>query len=131
VWLHLYAASIYRLTQPEAQKLTVREAFKCVTDSPACPISHAWTSDDLAAMAQVAGLVSRHIGNAVSVREVAILPQRFNAILDVRLEREHRDFLLGLTFDARGVPYFNGQAAGIDGCYELVHRATAIAPVTE
>lgn len=129
VWLHLYAAYLYRLKQPDAAELSVREAFKRVTDSPACPISHAWTPSDVATMAEAAGLVSRHIGNAVSVREVAILPQRFDAILAIELEQEHRDFLLDLTFDARGVPYFKGQAAGIDGCYELVHGTPTTASV--
>lgn len=129
VWLHLFAAYLYRLKDPEAAGLSVREAFKRVTDSPACPISHAWTPANVRAMAQEAGLAARHLGNAVSVRELAILPQRFDAILDLKLERAHRDVLLGLTFDARGVPYYQGHAAGIDGCYELAHDTQTSQPV--
>ena len=32
---------------------------------------------------------------------------------------EHRNFLASLTFDQQGIPYFHGNVAGIDGCYEL------------
>ena len=128
VWLHLFAAYLYRMKQPEAKGLSLAEAFKRVTDTPQCPISHAWTPRDVAAMAQTAGLTATHLGNAVAVSEVAILPKRFDAILDPKLEEEHRDFLLGLTFDARGVPYSGSQAAGLDGCYELRADTRTIAP---
>jgi hypothetical protein len=55
----------------------------------------------------------------VSVHEMKILEHRYRAIEDPSLATEHRKFLLGLTFDARGLPWHAGQIAGIDGCYEL------------
>jgi SAM-dependent methyltransferase len=119
IWLHLFAAYLYGHKHPDAAGLSLKDAFRRITDSPDCPISHAWTPADVLSMAEAAGLHARHIGNAVSVREVDILPRRFEAILDPALGAEHRHFLLGLTFDNRGVPYFNGHAAGLDGCYEL------------
>lgn len=119
IWLHLYAAYIVRRTQPEGKGLTVREAFKRSTDTADCPISQAWTPMDVIGMGKKAGFHGTHLGNAVSVREIAILPQRFDAILDPDLEYEHRRFLLDLTFDSRGVPYHESQAAGIDGCYRF------------
>jgi SAM-dependent methyltransferase len=119
VWLHLFAGWLYPARHPEARGLALRDVFRRVTDSPDCPISHAWTPADVAAMAREAGLAVNHLGNAVSVREVAILPERFDAILDPALAPEHRDFLLGLTFDPRGVPHAGSHAAGLDGCYEL------------
>jgi hypothetical protein len=51
-----------------------------------------------------------------------ILPKRFEAILNAELEQEHRRFLLGLTFDRRGLPYSGDKAAGIDACYLLEPR---------
>jgi SAM-dependent methyltransferase len=119
VWLHLFAAYLYPSQYPEAKGLPLRDVFRRVTDSPDCPISHAWTPADVAAMAREAGLAATHLGNAVAVREVALLTERFDAILDPSLPAEHRNFLLALTFDSRGVPYFGPHAAGLDGCYEL------------
>jgi hypothetical protein len=122
VWLHLYAAYMIRFTRPDGRGLTVREAFRRSTDTEECPISEAWTPDEVTAMCAAAGFTCRHLGNAVSVRELAILPTRFDAILNLNLEEEHRRFVLDLTFDARGVPYRGNKAAGIDACYELAPR---------
>ena len=73
-------------------------------------------------MSAQAGFACRHLGNAVSVHELVILPKRFNAIVSPDLEAEHRRFLLGLTFDRRGLPYWGDKAAGIDACYLLEPR---------
>jgi hypothetical protein len=35
------------------------------------------------------------------------------------LAAEHRDFLLALTFDNKGLPRYGDTYAGIDGCYFL------------
>jgi SAM-dependent methyltransferase len=123
VWLHLFAAYLYGRKHPDAAGLSLSDAFRRITDSPDCPISHAWSPDDVAGLAKEAGFDLIHLGNAISVRELAILPQRFDAILDPALPAEHRAFLLGLTFDNRGVPYHNTHAAGLDGCYELAAAA--------
>jgi SAM-dependent methyltransferase len=122
VWLHLYAAYMLRLTQPDGQPRTVREAFRRSTDTEDCPISEAWTPAQVSGMAAEAGFACRHLGNAVSVHELVILPKRFVGILNPQLEDEHRRFLLGLTFDRRGLPYWGDKAAGIDACYLLEPR---------
>ena len=38
---------------------------------------------------------------------------------DLDLPAEHRKFLLALTFDSHVCPLFDGQRAGVPGCYEL------------
>lgn len=122
VWLHLYAAHMLRFTRAEGLRQTVREAFRRSTDSEDCPISEAWTPSQVSDMSAQAGFVCRHLGNAVSLHELIILPKRFEAILNAELEQEHRRFLLGLTFDRRGLPYSGDKAAGIDACYLLEPR---------
>lgn len=122
VWLHLHAAYMLRFADPAGRRETVREAFRRSTDTEHCPISVAWTPAEVSDMAARAGFVSRHLGNAVSVHEMVILPKRFDAILNMDLEEEHRRFLVGLTFDPRGLPYSGDKAAGIDGCYLLEPR---------
>jgi len=57
------------------------------------------------------------------VRELGLLPRRFEAVMDERLEKEHREFLLSLTFDNRGLPIYEGHWAGVDGCYLLTPKA--------
>lgn len=120
LWLHLYAAYLVRFRQAGGRALSVREAFRRSTDDAACPISEAWTIEEMKSRCRAAGFAAEHLGNAVSVREMAILSERFEAILEPDLEDEHRRFLLGLTFDRRGVPFHGEQAAGIDACYRLV-----------
>ena len=56
----------------------------------------------------------RHLSDRMS-----FLDKRFAAAQSMTLEPEHRKFVLSPTFDARLVPHYYGQVAGIDGCYEL------------
>lgn len=120
LWLHLFAAYMVRFQRPGGRALNVRQAFRRSTDTEACPISEAWTIAEVTTMCQAAGFTAEHLGNAVSVREMTILPERFKAILEPSFEEEHRRFLLELSFDHRGVPFYRGRAAGIDACYLLV-----------
>jgi hypothetical protein len=70
-------------------------------------------------LAEQAGFRVEHLGNSVSVYELSLLPKRFDAIQDQRLPRIHREFLMSLRFDDRGLPIYQGQCAGVDGCYRL------------
>ena len=119
VWLHLNAAYLMRFRRAGGRALSVRQAFQRSTDAESCPISVAWTNAEVAELCRKAGFTARHLGNAVSMHEMAILPERFRAILEPAFEDEHRRFLLDLTFDPRGVPCYRGQAAGLDACYLL------------
>jgi len=50
-----------------------------------------------------------------------ILPLRFDAIVDERLNKESRDFLYDLKFNNSGVPIYNGKSAGSHACFELTN----------
>ena len=119
IWLHLYVAFILRRSNPSLAGLPILEAFKKSTDGEQCPINTCWTAAAFAELAQAAGFQCRHLGNAISLIEMSFLHERFAAAQSRALEPEHRKFILSLTFDARLVPHYNGQVAGIDGCYEL------------
>jgi ubiquinone/menaquinone biosynthesis C-methylase UbiE len=121
VWLHLYVAYILRyrdnIIPPE---LGIREAFARSTDGPDCPIANCYTSTAFAREATNAGFSARAIGVACSLFEMQQLQQaRYQACMDMRLEREHREFLLELTFDIRGTPLYRGIPAGVDLVMEL------------
>jgi ubiquinone/menaquinone biosynthesis C-methylase UbiE len=119
VWFHLFAGYVQRFTNPVYRGKTAKEAFFESTDWLSCPMNRVWRVKEFISFCEKAGFDCTHSGNAVAVREVEYLPMRFEAILAEKLEEEHRRFLLGLTFDNRGLPYFEDQVAGIDGCYLL------------
>ena len=50
------------------------------------------------------------------------MPTRFDAIVDRRLPEFSRRFLLELTLDAHGMPWYRDHRAGIDGCFVLRPR---------
>ena len=51
--------------------------------------------------------------------QTALFRAASDALYNIDVPREHRDFLLALTFDNRGFPMYNGNYAGLDGCFEL------------
>jgi ubiquinone/menaquinone biosynthesis C-methylase UbiE len=121
IWLHLWVAYIKMIKQNAFPGLDLRAAFGKSTDGDQCPISRVYRPHEFIELAESCGFECRYLGAAVSTEEIIYLGQyRFEAIQEVRLAREHRDFLWALTMDTRGCPMFNGAYAGVDGCYELI-----------
>lgn len=121
LWMHLYVAYALRhRDQTIPAELPIRQAFTRSTDGPDCPIANCYTPDEFAAEAGAAGFDSRLVGAACSLFEMQQEQQmRYQACMDLRLEREHREFLLELTFDERRVPHYRGVPAGVDLVLEL------------
>jgi SAM-dependent methyltransferase len=119
IFLHLYTAYVVQLRWGQYQSETVREAFAHLTDGPNCPIAEVYRPQEFIELAARCGWRAEHLGNATSAHELSLLPERFLAIQDRRLAEEHRRFLVELTFDASGLPFWNGQQAGVDGCFRL------------
>jgi ubiquinone/menaquinone biosynthesis C-methylase UbiE len=119
IWLHLYVAYVLRNSNPLLAGLPILEAFKKSTDGEDCPVNNCWTVARFTELAESAGFQCRHLGNAISLIEMSVMHERFAAAQSTSLELEHRKFILSLTFDERLIPHYNGQVAGIDGCYEL------------
>lgn len=119
LWLHLYVAHVLKGADVRYARLSIEEAFARSTDGFDCPISGKWTPDEMTDLSSQVGFSCRHLGNAVSLFELSLLPQRFSALMNPEFPPEHRNFLASLTFDQQGIPYFKGNVAGIDGCYEL------------
>jgi ubiquinone/menaquinone biosynthesis C-methylase UbiE len=120
IWLHLYVAHVLRAKVEAFRNMSVMEVFLRSTDGVECPINRCWTAVEFLALCNEAGFEATHLGNAVSLWELSLLPQRFEAMQSLELPAEHRKFLMELEFDRKGIPYCRGQVAGIDGCYELV-----------
>jgi len=120
LWLHLYVAYLKRIFEGESRDLDIRQAFSKTTDGPDCPIADVYKTDEFLRLAQSNGLSADFLGAGISMWEMSLLPRRFEAIMSPHLEREHRSFLIALTFDEAGYPLHNGCHAGVDGCYLLV-----------
>ena len=121
LWLHLFVAYTLRIQQGAYPGLDLRQVFTKTTDGENCPISNVYQPEEFRSLAGKAGLACRFLGAALSLHELRLFPQRFDAIMDRRLPAEHRAFLLGLKTDDKGYPLHGGTYAGVDGCYELAH----------
>lgn len=119
IYLHLYTAYIVQLWENRYRDLSVRDAFRHLTDGDDCPISNVYRPDEFLGLANEAGLQGELLGCAVSNCEMLWMSKRFEAIGDRDLAREHRDFLTDLTFDNRLRPMYGGRHAGVDGCYRF------------
>jgi SAM-dependent methyltransferase len=107
LWVHLYVAYVKQIKERKYAGMNVRDAFARTTDGDACPISRAYVPAEFCALARSAGFDCEFRGAAVSMWMHPALPA------------EHRDFLLALKVDERGLPRYMDTYAGIDGCYLL------------
>lgn len=120
LWVHLYVAYELQIVQGRWTDLDIADAFQKSTDGPDCPISRCYTQQGFIDLVARHGFAFERFGVAVSTWEMSLLPMRYAAIMDPKLPADSRDFLAGLTFDARGLPLSRfGVLAGIDGCYRF------------
>jgi len=118
IWFHLNTAYLERLKLPNfGADRSLYDIFKTTTDGKECPISRVYKPDEFLRIVTGAGFDGTYLGAAISMHELKILNQRFDAILDTRLEREHRNFLLELTFNNKNIPLYKNTYAGIDACF--------------
>lgn len=119
LWLHLYVAYIHQIKMQRYSNLPLLDAFKRTTDGPECPISHCYRPQDFLNLVSSVGFSGSFKGASISLHELSLLPQRFEAILSQKLAREHRDFLSAVSFNDVGHPLVDGHVAGIDACFEF------------
>jgi hypothetical protein len=99
--------------------LDIRSAFAKTTDGEECPISRVYRMSEFVDLVAAAGFDTVSSGAAISMYEMSMFPRRFEAIMDPRLREESRRFLSELTLDERGYPLYQGNHAGVDGCYRM------------
>lgn len=119
IFLHLYTAYIVQIREGRYPGETVRQAMSHLTDGPDCPIAKVYQPREFIDLSESCGWRAQHLGNATSIMEIGLLPERCAAISDRRLAAEHRRFLLELSFDSAGLPLWNGHHAGVDACFRL------------
>ena len=122
IWLHLYAAYIYLLEHPELADEDLMEVYRRTTDGEHCPISKCYRPEEFVAIMDRHGFDGELVGIAMTVDEMIILPRRFEALKERALKAEHRNFLMNLTFDERGIPHHGKNVAGTHACFRFVKR---------
>ena len=120
LWMHLYINYSLRILEGRYKGLDNREAFARSSDGPGCPIADCYTPDEYISFVQsVEGLKCELTGASISSKEMNLLPLRYDALKDIKLSRESREFLYSLTFDDRGLPLYNGVVAGGNASYRV------------
>lgn len=119
IWLHLYVAYQKVALLNRYVNRPIREAFSKFTDGEACPVSNVYKSSEFIELAENCGLNCEFTGSSVSQHEMKLLPLRFEAIQDMRLREESRNFLMNITFDEKQLPKYQGIHAGIGAIFQL------------
>lgn len=120
VWFHLYTAYERMILENAFPGADAYEAFRRSTDGPECPISRSYLPAEFSDICRAAGFEAEYVGGYLSSHELTVLERSWaQAITDVRLAHEHREFLRELDFDFAGRPMHGGEHAGIGGTYRL------------
>jgi SAM-dependent methyltransferase len=119
LWLHLYTAYMHKVEMGRYDNMELLEAFKRTTDGPNCPISCCYRPTEFVEIVKRHGFFGDFKGSSISLHELSLLPKRFDAIGNRKLNAEHRNFLSSISFDERGYPRVNGCVAGINACFEF------------
>lgn len=121
LWFHLYTAYVKMIIENAFPGLSVDEAFSHNTDGERCPISRCYAPGQFVGMLQAAGFHAEFLGGYLSRHELTCLKDFGpTALADPRLAGEHREFMLRLRSDARGLPMYQDKHAGIGGVYSAV-----------
>ena len=120
VWFHLYTAYERMVRERAFPGLDVEEAFARNTDGAECPISRCYPAGELHRDVPAAGFEAEFVGGYLSRQELRSLEQSWArrsrttgspASTGISCAR--------LSFDAAGLPMYDGYHAGIGGVYRL------------
>lgn len=118
IWLHLYVAYELQILQGKSAGLPIRDAFRKSTDGENCPVSHCYRPQEFCDILTNMGFSNVAFkGAAVSAFEMMQLPLRLPALINQKLDGEHREFIYNLTFNQQGLPMYEGSVAGIDAVF--------------
>ncbi|MAG24590.1 hypothetical protein CMI47_03325 [Candidatus Pacearchaeota archaeon] len=117
IFYHLYVGYIKRVIRGAAG--TSDEVFKRSTDGSGCPVSYATEPKEYISFCNKIGFSATYKGGYMSDTEMKLIPKHLkNAILNLKCEKEHSDFLKKIKITG-GYPYYENKLAGIGGVYIL------------
>lgn len=119
IWYHLYAAFIWKQKNIKYLYSKTKDIFKHTTDGIECPISKCYEPESFIQLVESMGFKATLTGVSISLNEMNWIQKRFEALMSDKIDDEHVDFLMNLTFNNEGIPYYKGNVAGIDSCFLL------------
>lgn len=120
LYLHLYVAYRLQIQSGKDAGLEIKDAFSRNTDGPDCPIAYPYTPEEFTALCENAGFSVDYKGGYFADLELDLLKTiGEQAVYDIRLAEEHREFLRELTVSPRGYPMYSDFTAGVGGVYLL------------
>lgn len=120
IWLHLYVAYEQMILEGRFAGMDVFQAFTRTTDTEECPIARCYQSEQFSAMCQKKGFETEYAGGYFSNMELELFKKYGKkALSESKLSQEHKDFLIALKTDSKGLPQYHGKYAGIGGVYRL------------
>ena len=119
LWMHLYVAYQKMLREGQFAGLSMRDAYEKTMDGPGCPIAKCYTAEEFGSLVESCGFRCEFTGASMSTTELKLLPARFEALEDKRVNAESRKFLYELTFNDRHWPAHDGVIAGVNACFRI------------
>lgn len=121
IWFNLYTAYEQMILKNAFSGMNIEQAFTGNTDGLDCPMSRCFPIAEFSAMCRDAGFDCRFAGGYLTETEMISLRRYLTqALEDLRLGDDHKNFLRVLTFDRRGLPMVQGRYAGVSGVYHLI-----------
>ena len=119
IWVHLYVAYVLQIQKKKFTDLPIMEAFRRSTDGEECPISNCYTKEQFTCMMKESSFKGNLKGCYISLWELNLTEVTEKALSHKDLRCEHVDFLKSLIYTDSGIPTYQGNVAGIGGCYSF------------
>lgn len=119
IWLHLYVAYVLQIEKKKLTGYSILEAFRRSTDGEECPISNCYTKEQFIDIMKEYSFKGNLTGCYISSYELSFVERSSTAQSHADLDCEHVEFLKALTYNDKGLPLYDGNIAGIGGCYNF------------
>ena len=120
IWMHLFTCYQKIILEGLYHGLSKRDAYEQTMDGDGCPIAICYKPDEFKELANMAGFHCDYLGASMSTTELRLMPSRFDALENRRLNAESREFLYSLEFNEKHWPIYKGHVAGVNACFKLL-----------
>lgn len=106
VYYYLYIQYIIQKLYRLQTNMNPKDVFREHTDGPNCPISHAWTFDEVRALCEECKLKPELIGTSYEPQDLAYIDKIPEAIYEEGVSQNARRFLKKIKYDESRLPFF-------------------------
>lgn len=120
IWYHLYTVYETMIILEKFASYDVATAFSKNTDGENCPMSRCYDPDTFISLCESEGFRCTFEGGYFTHTELNSISKYYEkALLDPRLNENHKQFLQALRFDQKGYPTYKDHYAGLSGIFHL------------